>query len=233
MSIPIAARLCPVPLPPRLPGSIPWRVLPLQVVFALGLLVAPGAAALITPEEGEAQLLDLLNHQDPERLKPDALLRALADGQARVNARRRDVGERDDQGRGFRDRCLWAGLAGEAVTAEEFYFRTLHAYGGALVFDPMVKEALAKRYAYVGIRCVAGEDGMYYWCITFCRVTGREVLASSAGPPPRRGSGSIGTHQDRGRTPSRTQRDSSLSHQSQSRSWWRSALAGVPCQELG
>jgi hypothetical protein len=198
MSLPITARLLPWPPPPRSSGAIPgrnpapsrsWRALPLQFVFVVGLLAPPGAAAaLIMPGEGEAQLLDLLNHDRQETLKPDALLRAMADWQAHVNARRRRVGERDDQGRDLHDRCLWAGLVGEGVTIEEFYFRTLDAYGGALIFDPMVEEALEKQYEYVGICCVAGEDGMFYWCVTFCRVTRPALLARAgnpglAGPP--------------------------------------------------
>ena len=147
------------------------RVLPILSVLALGF-GSSAAAALTTPEVGEAQLVAMLNKGREVRLRPHIVLEALADWQACANARRHAVEEVDELGQDFRTRCLRMGLFGKTiatVTADEFYFRTTHAYGGALIFDPMVEEALAKRYDFAGVRCVKGDDGMFYWCVAFCR----------------------------------------------------------------
>jgi hypothetical protein len=63
------------------------------------------------------------------------------------------------------------------VTADEFYFRTTHAHGGSLILDAMVEEALTKRYDFAAVRCVPGDDGMFYWCIVFCRDERMDRLA--------------------------------------------------------
>ena len=94
-------------------------------------------------------------------------------------------GRFDDLGQDFRTRCLAMGLIGKTiatVTADEFYFRTTHAYGGALIFDAMVEEALAKGYDFAGVRCVRGDDGMFYWCIAFCRDERMDRLAVRDAP---------------------------------------------------
>ncbi len=163
-------------------GFRAWaRVLPIQAFLAVVLgFVSSAAAALTTPEEGEAQLLAMLNKDREVKLRPHRLLEALADWQACTNARRHAVGEVDDLGQDFRARCLAMGLIGKtiaSVTADEFYFRTTHAYGGALIFDAMVAEARAKRYDFAGVRCVPGDDGMFYWCIAFCRDERMDRLA--------------------------------------------------------
>jgi hypothetical protein len=177
----------------------PWARVLLGRAFVALCLVSPASAALISPEEGEAQLLELFNKDREVKLRRHGLLGALADWQACSNARRRAVGEIDDLGQDFRARCLRMGLIGKtmaSVTADEFYFRTTHAYGGALIFDPMVAEAHAKRYDFVGIRCVEGDDGMFYWCITLYRderidrLAGLDVpgrLGPSEGPAGARG----------------------------------------------
>lgn len=172
------------------------RVLPIQVFLALGL-VSSAAAALTTPEEGEAQLLAKLNKGREVPLRPHLLLDALADWQACTNARRHDVGELDDLGQDFRARCLATGLIGKtiaSVTADEFYFRTTHAYGGVLIFDAMIEEATTKRYDFVGVRCVEGNDGMFYWCVVFCRDERTDRLAGRCVPERHEPGGPLRVH---------------------------------------
>ncbi len=138
------------------------------------------AAGLATPEEGEAQLLVMLNEDREVKLRSHRVLEVLADWQACANARRHAIGEFDDLGQDFRARCLVMGLIGKTlanVTADEFYFRTTHAYGGSLIFDAMVGEALEKRYDFAAVRCVPGDDGLFYWCIVFCRAERMDRLA--------------------------------------------------------
>ncbi len=84
------------------------RVLTIQAFLALGF-VSSAAAALTTPEEGEAQLLVMLNRDREVKLRPHRLLDVLADWQAGTNARRHAVGEVDDLGQDFRARCLAMG----------------------------------------------------------------------------------------------------------------------------
>jgi hypothetical protein len=170
------------------------RVLPIQAVLALGL-VSSAAAALTTSEEGEAQLLAMLNKGREVTLRPHRVLAVLADWQACANARMHAVGEVDDLGQDFRARCLAMGLIGKTianVTADEFYFRTTHAHGGSLIFDAMVEEAQAKRYDFVGVRCVEGDDGLFYWCIAFCRDERTDRLAVRGVPERREAPSRIG-----------------------------------------
>ncbi len=179
----------PEPVPRRVRARLrAWaRVLPILALLALGF-VSSAAAALTTPEEGEAQLLAMLNKDREVKLRPHRVLDVLADWQACTNARRHAVEEVDELGQDFRARCLAMGLIGKtiaSVTADEFYFRTTHASGGALIFDSMVEEAKAKRYDFAGVRCVRGDDGRFYWCIAFCRDERMDRLAGRHVPEPR------------------------------------------------
>ncbi len=107
---------------------------------------------------------------------------------------RQGVGQDDDRGRDLLARCRAAGLIEPGpsdVTVAEFYFRTLQAYGGSSCFEPMIEEASRGRYQYAGVRCIRGEDGMFYWCVTLCGVRHARAFAdgpssgagSAAGPP--------------------------------------------------
>ena len=70
-----------VPTRPRA-SLVAWvRALPIQAILALGL-VSSAAADLATPEEGEAQLLAMLNKDREVKLRPHRVLDVLADWQA-------------------------------------------------------------------------------------------------------------------------------------------------------
>ncbi len=96
-----------------------------------------------------------------------------------------------------------------SVTADEFYFRTTHAYGGALIFDAMVEEAHANRYDFAGVRCVRGDDGMFYWCIIFCRDERMDRLAGPDVPEPREAPSRIEGRQRRDQCPRPTRHSAS------------------------
>lgn len=112
----------------------------------------------------------MLNRNREVKPRPHQVLEALADWQACANARRHAVEEFDGLGQDFGARCLATGLIGKTianVTADESYFRTTHAYGGALIFDAMIEGR--------------SRSGMTSWeCAASRGTTGRSTGASTS-----------------------------------------------------
>lgn len=149
------------------------------IVVALGLLAPTSApAGPPTAEAGTRQLLERLNAGRCSPLKSEGLLTVMAESQAYANSRLKAAGELDELGQTLLDRCHVAGLTTSVYDVHEYYFRTLTPQGSNPIFGVMLDQVRDEHHEYVGLCCLEGEDGLFYWCITLGRIQESPALTA-------------------------------------------------------